>query len=1052
MLAALARATVTFRFLVVALAAGLMIVGLARLPRMPVDVLPETSPVLVELQTEAQGLSAQEVESLVTVPLEKTLLEGVMGVVNVTSDSIPGLSSIVLQFAPGTNLYQARQLVQERLSGAFVLPNVSKPPVMLPPLSTTSDVMLVGLTSRTLSQIDLSVLSRWTIVPKLLGVAGVANVSTFGQADMQLQVLVQPTAMAAHHVTLDNLIAAVGNSQLVSPLSYLQGSTPGTGGFLEDQNQRLTIRHILPFGTPADLGQIPVPVTATGSVAPASSDTSAGSTGGSSSSQVLLNQVATVAVGHQPLIGQGLINGRQGLVLVIQKLPGASVTGVTAGIRQALGQLKPAMSGVTVSTTLFQPASYLVSATGNVRLALIVAGILALLALIALVLSSRATFIVLAAIALALVAATLILQAFGYSFNSLVLLGLVLALAVVVYNAVVREPGSSFAAASLAAVLTGVPIFVAAGLTATFLHPMVVAFAVAIGTSMVVGLTVTPALTAIVTSWSSRPPRKPALARTIESWSASLLRRTSAVPARTLGAAAALAAVGFLALALALPGLHPSRPAFSDRNLVVSWTGSPGMSLPELDRISALASRELLAVPGVQDVAATLGRAVSSDQIVNTNSGNLWVTIRPSADYDRTLAGIRTVVDGTPGMSAIVSTYENDVMGGVLAGPPRTETVRVYGPDLGVLTPLAARIRSVMAHVAGLSQAHVITPVEQPTIDVEVNLTKARDQGLAPGDVRREAGTLLSGLTVGNFFAQDKVFDVVVLADSADRSALENIQNMSIDNGYGGQARLGAVATVTVSAEPADIKHQAMSPYLDVTATLTGSAQATTAVMNGRLSRMSFPLEYHAQVLSTGTGSASSTGSLITYALAALLGIILVAQAVLDSWRLAFIVLVAAMVPAAAAAAVALAMGYSTSLSATAGLVGVLALALREAISVAASIRRRRRADDDGPPDREELIARAAGTAWPTLVSGLITAVMIAPFAVLGDVPGNELVRPAAIVILIGLAVAKVVNLLVLPAVCLVIGPPVTLSTGATPDEASPPDPSSTAGVLLGGS
>src|SRR5215469_13845421 len=153
MLAALAQATLRFRFLIVALAAGLMIVGFTRLPRMPVDVLPETSPVLVELQTDAPGLSAQEVESLVTVPLEKTLLEGVMGVVNATSDSIAGLSSIVLQFAPGTNLYQARQLVQERLSGAFVLPNVSKPPVMLPPLSTTSDVMLVGMTSRTLSQI-----------------------------------------------------------------------------------------------------------------------------------------------------------------------------------------------------------------------------------------------------------------------------------------------------------------------------------------------------------------------------------------------------------------------------------------------------------------------------------------------------------------------------------------------------------------------------------------------------------------------------------------------------------------------------------------------------------------------------------------------------------------------------------------------------------------------------------------------------------------------------------------------------------------------------------
>jgi Cu/Ag efflux pump CusA len=1053
MLAALARATSRFRFLIAAAAVGLMIVGLARLPRMSVDVLPETSPVLVEIQTEAQGLSAQEVESLVTVPLEKTLLEGVMGVVNETSDSIPGLSSIVLQFAPGTGLYQARQLVQERLSGAFVLPNVSKPPVMLPPLSTTSDVLLVGLTSGTLSQIDLSVLSRWTVVPRLLGVAGVANVSTFGQADMQLQVLLNPGSMAARHVSLANLVAAVGNSQLISPLSYLQGSTPGTGGFLENQNQRLTIRHILPFGTPADLGQVPVPTTAaTASAAPVSGDTSGGSSTGPSTSQVLLNQVAAIAVGHQPLIGQGLINGRPGLVLVIQKLPGASVTAVTAGIRQALGQLGPALTGVTVDTSLFQPASYVGSATGDVQLALIIAGILAIMALAALVLSIRVTFIVLAGMALSLVAATLLLQSLGYSFNSLVLLGLVLALAVVVHDAVAREPGGSFTAASLAAVLTGAPLFVAAGLTATFLHPVVVAFALAIAASMVVALTVTPALIAIATSSPRHLPRTTVLALRIRTWSAGLMRRMSRVPDRTLGAAAALPVIALVALAVALPELHPARPAFADRSLVVSWTGPPGMSLPELDRMSALASRELLAVPGVGSVAATLGRAVSSDQIVNTNSGELWVTIRPAADYSRTLTGIQGVVGGTPGMSGVVSTYENGVMKGVLAGSPRTETVRVYGPDLGVLTGLASHIRSVMAGVSGLSQARVITPVEQPTINVEVNLTKALNQGLAPGDVRREAGTLLAGLTVGNFFEEQKVFDVVVMADTADRSSLENVQNMLIDNGYGGQVRLGAVARVTVSSEPTDIRHQAMSPYLDVTATLRGNARATTALLNSRLSRMSLPLEYHAQLLPTGTGGASSTGSLLTYALAALLGIILLAHAVLDSWRLAAIVLAAALVPTAAAAAAAAAMGYSTSLSATAGLAGVLALALRQTIGVAACIRRRR-PGEDSEPSSAVLVERAAATALPTIASGLVTAVILAPFVVLGTVPGNELIRPAAAVVLIGLAVATVVNLLVLPAVCLVIGqaaiaPPAEETLQAAPTT----DPSSSAGVLLGGS
>src|SRR5512140_482922 len=203
MLRSLISASVRFRFLVIAVAAGIMALAVAAaVPGIHADVLPETAPVTTRIQTEAPGLSAPEVESLVTVPLEKNLLEGVMGVTDVTSDSIPGLSQIVLHFASGTNLYQARQLAQERLTQAFVLPNVSKPPVMLQPVSSTGNVMLIGLSSPRLSLIDLSVLARWTIVPRLLGVPGVADVSTFGEADRQLQVLVDPARLAARHITL----------------------------------------------------------------------------------------------------------------------------------------------------------------------------------------------------------------------------------------------------------------------------------------------------------------------------------------------------------------------------------------------------------------------------------------------------------------------------------------------------------------------------------------------------------------------------------------------------------------------------------------------------------------------------------------------------------------------------------------------------------------------------------------------------------------------------------------------------------------------------------
>src|SRR5215210_3613703 len=239
-----------FRLLVLAIAAAVMVAGVLHLRDAPADVLPEFTPPYVEVQTEALGLSAEEVEQLVTVPLEADLLNGTKGASVLRSQSVPGASSIVLLFEPGTDILDARQLVQEQLTQAHANPNVSQPPQMLQPLSSESRVMMIGLSPEKLSQIEASVLARWTIRPRLLGVPGVANVSIFGARDRQLQVLVDPERLRDRKVSLQQVIRTAGNAQLVSPLSFLEASTPGTGGFIDTANQRLQVRHILPSVTP----------------------------------------------------------------------------------------------------------------------------------------------------------------------------------------------------------------------------------------------------------------------------------------------------------------------------------------------------------------------------------------------------------------------------------------------------------------------------------------------------------------------------------------------------------------------------------------------------------------------------------------------------------------------------------------------------------------------------------------------------------------------------------------------------------------------------------
>src|SRR3954465_8977898 len=365
MMRSILATSLRFRLVVVAAAVAIVAVGIVQLRKAPVDVLPEFTPPYAEIPTEALGLSAQEVEQFITVPLEADLLNGVEGVDVIRSQSIPGMSSIVLVFKPGTDLYQARQLVQERLTqvGAAAFPNVSKPPTLLQPLSSSSRVLMIGLSSKSLSPIEKSVIARWTMRPRLMGVPGVANVTIWGQRDQQLQVQVDPKRLRDRNVTLRQFIDTTGNAQVASPISYLEASTPGTGGFIETPRQRLQVRNVFDqIANPGELGKVSVE-----------------GTGG----KLRLADVASVKIDHQPLIGDAIVNGGGGRLLVVEKFPGANTVDVTRGVESALDKLRPGLSGLQTDTSVFRPASFIEEALDNLTLAIAIGAALALLALVA---------------------------------------------------------------------------------------------------------------------------------------------------------------------------------------------------------------------------------------------------------------------------------------------------------------------------------------------------------------------------------------------------------------------------------------------------------------------------------------------------------------------------------------------------------------------------------------------------------------------------------------------------------------------------------------------
>jgi Cu/Ag efflux pump CusA len=1025
--------------LVVALAIGVVVFGIAQLRSAPVDVYPEFTPPAVQIQTEALGLSAAEVEQLITVPLEQDLLNGVPWLDRIHSSSMPGLSAIDLTFQPGTNLYAARQMVQERMTQAHALPNVGSPPIMIQPLASASRVAMIGLSSPTVSPVDMSVLARWKIRPRLMGVPGVANVSIYGQRDRQLQVQVDPHRLQARHVTLTQVIKTAGNALWVSPLTFVEASTPGTGGFVESPNQRLAIQHISPISDPAQLAEVPVE--------------------GPRQHVLRLGDVTTVVENHQPLIGDAVAPHTGGLLLAIDKFPGANTLEVTRGVEAALHDMAPGLKGITIDPDVYRPASYIETALGNAGTVALIALAAALVLMLLLLASWRAAVVALIVVPVSLMVAVCVLLLAGTTFTAVTLLGLAAALSLVIDDVVtdldtfrlrlagdggkVPAGGGTGAAgsdgtggdapdrargpvveaflasrrpllyASLAILLALAPLLFLGTLATAFSRPLVLTYALALLASMLVAFTLTPALTVLLLRGDSAR-REGSFGRVVKSFFDRRLAGSIAWPRRAWAIAGVLA-IAALACVPQIGG-RSLLPTLQDHNLLLQLRTIPGTSLPEMGRITAAASRELRAIPGVSSVGAHVGRAISSDQLVNVNSAEIWVTLDGTADYNRSKAAIQEAMHGYAGVQTHVVDYPATRIAQVASGQADDLVVRVYGPDLGVLQHKAQQVRAMLAHVPGLAAPTVRLTPRQPTVDVRVKLAAAQRYGLRPGDVRREATTLTSGLIVGNLYEQSKIFDVVVWGAPGSRSDLTELGNLLIGTPTGRMVPLKSVATVAIRPEPTAITHDDVLRDVEVAAKVTGDPGAAVDAVKQRLAAVPMPYEYHAEVF--GNAAAAQAGLLraLGYTAAALVGIFLLLQAAVASWRRAGLMMLSLPLAVAGGVLAAPLAGGLWGIGSLAGLLAVLALAIRSSVLLGYRIRAREQA---GTAGQAAVLEVARERTVPVLQAVLITAGVLAPVAVLGSRPGLEFLHPLAVTMLGGLVSLLVVQLFVLPALLL---------------------------------
>jgi Cu/Ag efflux pump CusA len=1009
----------------------IMTFGVWQLRDAEVDALPEFSPPTVEVQTEALGLSPEEVEQLITVPLEQDLLDGVAWLDKIRSKSVPGLSSVELVFEPGTDLYRARQVVQERISQAAGLPNVSRPPQMLQPQSSTSRTLMVSLSSKQLNPIQIGVLARWTIRPRLLAVPGVSNVAIWGQRERQLQVQVDPQKLRDKNVTLEQVISSTGNSLWVSPLTFLEASTPGTGGFIDTPSQRLGIQHNLPIVKPEDLAEIAI-------------DDANGAT---------LGDVATVVEDHQPLIGDAIVNGGAngaGFLVVVDKLPYANTSDVTKGVEAALQELRPGLEGLEMDSSIFRPASYIDHSVDHLSRSVVIGAVLLLALFGALFFDWRTAVCGVVAVVLSFVVAALVLHLLDQTFNAVVFAGLAVAIGVVVHDAVfhvdnvagrlwARERADAGARAPVGEVVLDaslqtartvawatvmfavalVPIFFMDGLSGdSFFPPLAAACLLTTAASLVVAMTVTPALGALFISRAPAPGPSP-VARAAQRGYDRIHTPFVRTPVPALIIIGVLIAGG----AFAVPRLDKSLlPTLKDTNLLIKWDAPFGTSLPEMDRITARASDELRALRGVRNVGTQVGQAVLGDQAVGSDSAETWVNLDPSAEYDDTVAAVNAVVAGYPGLNHEVLTYSKDRIRQVLSQTSDEITVRLFGSDLAVLHDKATEVKEALGQVDGVTREHVASQAAEPTIEVTVDLDKARQFGVKPGDVRRAAATLLSGIRVGSLFEEQKIFDVQIWSTPETRTSLTSVQNLLIDTPSGNPVRLGEVAAVSVRPTVPVIRHEDISRYVDVAANVNGrDVERVVRRVEDRLRQVDFPLEYHAEVLGEYSKQHDAQVRLLGIAVAATIGLFLLLQAAFSSWRLANLAFLTLAATVGGAVLVAWLNRGPMTVATVAALLGVLAFALRQSITL---IDRFQQLRADGVGFGPELVARGTRELVPpTMIATLITAVVLAPAIVFGEIAGQELIHPVAVVMIGGLVTSTVVTLFALPALYLRFGP-----------------------------
>lgn len=1026
MLQAIVQWSLRFRGVVLALACLLLIYGVWIAMHAELDVFPEFVPPQVTVQTEAPGLAPEQVETLVTRPIENAI-NGLGHQESLRSETIQGLSVITLVFKEGTDIQSARQMLGEKLGEiSGQLPAGVHPPKLSPLVSSTMDLLKIGLLTDKMSPMELRTFADWTLKPRLLAVPGVAKCSVYGGDVRQLQIQVHPEQLIARGLTLNDVVTAARSA------TGVRG-----GGFIETRNQRIVLQTEGQLLTPEEIGNVLV-VTST------------------SGAPVRLKDVATIADGAQPKVGDSLVMGKPGVLLTMSSQYGANTMEVTKLLEAALEDFKPLLEreGITSYLRLHRPASFIEASLSHIRNSLLLGAALVAVILFLFLGHIRTALISLAAIPLSLLSAVIAMQHFGVSLNTITLGGLAIALGEVVDDAIIdvenivrrlrenqtlAKPRSAMAVvlsaslevrsavvyATLVVICVFIPVLTLSGLQGSFFAPLARAYIFAILASLVTALTVTPALTLLFFAHHTQDTTAPALQRVLRQVYERILHGVARYPWPIIGGV-----VLFVGLALSRVSTLGGEflPEFREGHFVLGVSTVPGASLGEMGRIGKQISLALLANPHIATVAHQMGRAELGEETWGPHKSEFHVELKPiRAEEEKGVADdIRKILTNVPGIQFEILTFLSDRIGESISGETSPVVVNVFGEDLDVIDQTATEVAAALGTVPGAEEVEVKAPPGAPRMAIRLKPGELTNFGLRSVDVLEAIETAYDGVTVGQIYRKNEVNDIAVTLDPASRRNPEDISGLILSTSSGQRVPLRLVADVYRTEGRFSILHDGARRRQTITCNPTRDVQSFVADARRIVAeKVKLPQGVYFEFAGAAEAQKAATRELLLHSAIAAAGILLLLGIVLGHWRNVAVVLF--NLPFALAGGVlvvyfAKLLGSESAGSFTMGsLVGFVTLfgvTTRNAIMLLSHYEHLVRQEAQSW-NLATAIRGASERLVPILMTATVTALGLLPLALHSGEAGCEIEGPMAVVILGGLVTSTALNLLVLPTLAL---------------------------------